>query len=166
MSGEMLKVSLPPQNLGYAATLTGDLHPARTKVAWAGVVLSIILPIVVCQFLYMPLVAVRKWHTVTWTSSLSSEPTFPGVVVWMFDKFNTSHLENLTPWACSTITSGYMEPHCSMSDVQYDYYPGEPTWHFIWSPQDQSIGLPAAAKLYEESGLRIAAHFNGKLSPI
>lgn len=40
------------------------------RAAWTGAVLSILLPIVVCQFIYMPLVARPAWHKIVWTTSL------------------------------------------------------------------------------------------------
>lgn len=52
------------------------------RAAWIGVVLSILLPIIVCQFLYMPLVAIPAWYTTTWTTSreIAEVPNLPAIV--------------------------------------------------------------------------------------
>ena len=41
------------------------------------------MPIVVCQFFYMPFVAIPSWHTSRWTSNLDVESkiSYPAVVV-------------------------------------------------------------------------------------
>lgn len=53
------------------------------RAAWLGAILSIVLPIIVCQFLYMPLVALPSWHQNTWTTSLHVDQNLPlpGVVI-------------------------------------------------------------------------------------
>ncbi|KAI1764876.1 hypothetical protein GGR53DRAFT_465976 [Hypoxylon sp. FL1150] len=43
------------------------------RTAWTGVILSILVPIIVCEFVYLPLVAVRDYRSVKWSSSVRAE---------------------------------------------------------------------------------------------
>jgi len=55
----------------------------QRRTAWLGVTASILLPILVCQFLYMPLVAVPTWRTAQWTTSIGplQAANWPAVIV-------------------------------------------------------------------------------------
>ncbi|TKA73946.1 hypothetical protein B0A55_05646 [Friedmanniomyces simplex] len=65
--------------------LKAEWHAAEAPehIAWIGIILAILSTIIICEFLYMPLVAVPAWHRIQWTSTMSISNTtgFPAIVV-------------------------------------------------------------------------------------
>ena len=48
-----------------------------TRVARIGICLSVLLPILCCEFLYLNLVAVPAYHTKVWTTTLEAQSELP-----------------------------------------------------------------------------------------
>lgn len=98
------------------------------RAAWLGAILSIILPIVVCQFLYMPLVALPSWHQTTWTTSLKVDETLPFPRVgFVYQGYLDMNIQNLN---CSV---SQMDS-CTMSNVERQDLGGMARiWQYFWS---------------------------------
>ncbi|KAK4560544.1 hypothetical protein LTR86_005741 [Recurvomyces mirabilis] len=91
------------------------------RVARIGIVLSILLPIIVCEFIYMPLVAIPAWHSIRWTTSLRVEsPTlFAAVVVAVSQQPAFLAAYALDPASCEVILTTGNSSFCQLSDVQH-----------------------------------------------
>lgn len=97
------------------------------RAAWLGAILSIVLPIIVCQFLYLPLVALPSWHRTTWTMSLHVDETLPlpGVVI-LYQGISVMSILDLWCWTDRA-------ENCTISNVERQA-PQQPTgtWQYFW----------------------------------
>lgn len=68
--------------------MEADLITVSTRTAWIGVIASIILPIILCEFVYFNLVAIPAYHSVTWTTTVASQALIqmPTLVFGTFDE--------------------------------------------------------------------------------
>jgi hypothetical protein len=64
----------PSQHYEAVIELTWNYTVSR-RVAWTGIILTILLPIVACQFIYLPVIALPAWKTEIWDVSLSTDET-------------------------------------------------------------------------------------------
>lgn len=108
------------------------------RTAWFGVILSVLLPIIICQFVYMPLIAIPAWQTTTWTTSLEVTETFqmPAIVFMSVSDGYTMSIQDLQ---CSDQTerSCVISPDGVLSSLT------QGNWsYFYLSPPSPAPGAP------------------------
>jgi hypothetical protein len=95
-------------------------------VAWIGIIASMFLPIIVCQFFYMPFVAVPAWNTATWTTAIEADTTtlYPSVVI-ATDGYDPAEGVPVTLFQpeCSVRNTTEQPVKCAISDVQTAHAP-------------------------------------------
>lgn len=78
-------------------------------IALIGVVASMFLPIIVCQFFYMPFVAVPAWHKPTWTTDIKADniSRYPGIVIATdgYNRFQQVVQVNISQPECTVINA-------------------------------------------------------------
>lgn len=67
-----------------------DTDIGKQRVAWIGVILSILLPILICEFVYLNAWALPKYRKKTWTADLNFESTLraPSLLMIAFKAFD------------------------------------------------------------------------------
>ncbi|KAK4547083.1 hypothetical protein LTR36_001304 [Oleoguttula mirabilis] len=133
------------------------------RAAWIGIVLSILLPVVICEFFYLPFIAIRAWHTVEWKTSLEAHDhaLFPAVII---NNYRTEMNMSMNRCFRADGTDCKVSPMTSsqVGDVAGQY--------FTFNPVDQdngSLTADADAIKHSDFSLSTCVKYNsshGKLS--
>ncbi|KAK5113611.1 hypothetical protein LTR85_010840 [Meristemomyces frigidus] len=130
---------------------------ASARAAWVGIVLSILLPVVICEFFCLPFVAIPHWHTVKWTTSLEvlEHALFPAVVV--ANQYTTNI--NMTMDLCF-IADG---SDCRVSRITSSQVGDVASQYFVFNPLDQvngSLTTDVGAIKYSTISLSVRLDYN------
>jgi hypothetical protein len=135
-------------------------------VAWIGIIASMFLPIIVCQFLYMPFIAVPAWNTATWTTAIEADTTalYPSVVI-ATDGYDPAEGVPVTLFQpeCSVRNTTEQPVNCTISDVQTGHPPLWFSYQFVTfnsKAQPHAIGTTDIASAV--AVLYLAISFNCK----
>nr|OQO22447.1 hypothetical protein B0A51_06245 [Rachicladosporium sp. CCFEE 5018] len=131
------------------------------RLAWIGVILTVIVPIVICQFIYMPLVARLEWKRVSWTTELRVPEIerFPGITA-QFGGTNKSSGLNIVDararWENSDEAPGFFD----LSQRNATLHP-----HVAFIPAN-SNGTEAAPVNHGRLNFYFALTFNSNINPV
>lgn len=67
----------------YTRLQTDSVGIAQKRIAWIGIVLSIVISIALCQFYYLPFVALPDWYEIKWTDDVDipQDLVIPAMVI-------------------------------------------------------------------------------------
>ncbi|KAK6422934.1 hypothetical protein LTR95_016614 [Oleoguttula sp. CCFEE 5521] len=134
---------------------------ASKRLAWVGVILTVIVPIIICQFIYMPLVARHEWKRVSWTTELRVPEIerFPGITA-QFGSTNKSSGLNIVDararWENSDEAPGFFD----LSQRNATINP-----HVAFTPTN-SNGTEAAPVNHGRLNFNFALTFNSDINPV
>lgn len=133
-------------------------------MAWVGIAVSILLPILTCEFIYIPLVAVPAWRSVQWTTSLEvSEYTSPPAVALVVDSNSFASFLILECWLSYGFSVCVLDGICNIGPAKVEQNFISTYSYAVFSPVDQSCGdvyIDSPTNRYS-SFVSISAEFTG-----
>lgn len=119
-----------------------------------GTVLSIILPIFLCQFIYMPLRVLPAWHHTKWVVTVEDMPqiAYPALIT------SVPPNVNITSISCNA------SPYCDPGPIHNVTVSGD--WngsrYFILNTSDLANGVPQATVNNEPRSVGVFLRFEGE----